>query len=66
MTRAQNVLNIIKHPFLTAGRSYNSTAQKYPFATGVVTTVVKTSAADMFAQKVRASRKVASMYGANC
>jgi protein Mpv17 len=48
MNRAQRVLNILKTPL----RSYNEVAQRYPFETGVVTTVVKTSAADLFAQKV--------------
>lgn len=48
MSRAQRVLNLLKAPL----RSYNEVAQKYPFETGVVTTVVKTSLADMFAQKV--------------
>lgn len=33
---------------------YNRTAQKHPFAVGVITTGLKTSAADWFAQKVRA------------
>ena len=49
MSRVQRVLNILKTPL----RSYNEVAQRYPFETGVVTTVVKTSAADLFAQKVR-------------
>lgn len=40
------------NPLLQLGRSYNATAQKYPMGTGVVTTVVKTSAADLFAQMV--------------
>lgn len=50
MSRAafQRALNILKAPL----RSYNEVAQRYPFETGVVTTVVKTSAADLFAQKV--------------
>lgn len=43
------MLNILKAPL----RSYNEVAQKHPFETGVITTVVKTSAADLFAQKVR-------------
>jgi len=32
--------------------AYNETAKKWPMSTGVVTTVIKTSGADMFAQKV--------------
>jgi protein Mpv17 len=37
-------------PFVSAGSWYNRTAQASPLATGVVTTGVKTSAADAFAQ----------------
>lgn len=48
MSRLQRALNVLKTPL----RSYNEVAQRYPFETGVVTTVVKTSAADLFAQKV--------------
>jgi protein Mpv17 len=44
----QRALQLLKAPL----RSYNEVAQKYPFETGVITTVVKTSAADLFAQKV--------------
>lgn len=39
-------------PLKRAGQAYNETAKKYPMSTGVVTTVVKTSAADAFAQFV--------------
>jgi protein Mpv17 len=42
---------LLKAPFLAFGRSYNAAAQRRPMATGLVTTVVKTSAADLFAQK---------------
>lgn len=52
MSRLRHAFNIIKYPLVTVGRSYNEVAQRYPFSTGVVTTVVKTSAADLFAQKV--------------
>lgn len=52
MSRLLRAVNIIKAPLMSAGRAYNSTAEKYPMLTGVVTTVVKTSAADLFAQKV--------------
>lgn len=48
LSRLQRALNVLKAPL----RSYNEVAQRYPFETGVVTTVVKTSAADLFAQKV--------------
>ncbi|PNG99930.1 Protein sym1 [Tetrabaena socialis] len=47
----------LKAPFIRFGRAYNETAQKYPFSTGVLTTVVKTSAADLFAQKVMERRE---------
>lgn len=49
---AASVLALVKQPFVTAGRSYNAAAQRNPFLVGTVTTVVKTSAADLFAQKV--------------
>ncbi|KAJ9524495.1 hypothetical protein QJQ45_019552 [Haematococcus lacustris] len=39
-------------PFIHIGSVYNSTAKRWPLGTGVVTTVLKTSAADLFAQKV--------------
>ena len=39
-------------PFAGAAHWYNRAAQRRPFLVGVVTTGVKTSAADMFAQKV--------------
>lgn len=41
----------LRLPFVTVGLAYNAKALKHPFWTGVVTTVVKTSAADCFAQK---------------
>lgn len=50
--RLKQVLSVIGKPAVYVGRSYNEVAQRYPFGTGVVTTVVKTSAADVFAQKV--------------
>ena len=40
-------------PFTGVASWYNRTAQSYPFTVGVVTTGLKTSAADVFAQKVR-------------
>lgn len=60
MNRAQRVLNILKTPL----RSYNEVAQRYPFETGVVTTVVKTSAADLFAQKVSTQFQALMHHGA--
>jgi protein Mpv17 len=49
----KRAFNAVKYPIVATGRAYNEVAQRYPFGTGVVTTVVKTSAADLFAQKVR-------------
>ena len=40
-------------PFTALGRWYNNAAQSRPVVTAVVTTGLKTSAADLFAQKVR-------------
>eukprot|EP00775_Hariotina_reticulata_P003648 gene3648-3909_t len=57
MAALRQLFNAIKYPLVTVGRSYNEVAQKYPFQTGVITTVVKTSAADMFAQKVIEKRE---------
>lgn len=54
MSRLQRLGQAIRLPFMSIGRGYNKIAEKNPFATGVVTTVVKTSAADLFAQKVGA------------
>ena len=39
-------------PFTNVATWYNRTAQKAPFTVGVVTTGLKTSSADLFAQKV--------------
>uniref|UniRef100_A0A7S0V9X4 Peroxisomal membrane protein n=1 Tax=Polytomella parva TaxID=51329 RepID=A0A7S0V9X4_9CHLO len=44
--------NAVKAPFITVFRAYNNVAMKHPFGTGVITTGLKTSAADLFAQKV--------------
>lgn len=57
MQRIKQVLSIVGKPALYVGRQYNEVAQRYPFGTGVVTTVVKTSAADLFAQKVLEKRE---------
>lgn len=50
---SSRALALAKQPFLAFGRAYNAKAQASPFLVGTVTTVVKTSAADLFAQKVR-------------
>ena len=44
--------NFLLRPFWNAGIWYSETAKKSPFVTGIVTTTLKTSAADMFAQLV--------------
>lgn len=43
---------LVWSPLAKAGSWYNNTAKKHPFTCGVVTSGVKTSAADIFAQKV--------------
>ncbi|GAX75905.1 hypothetical protein CEUSTIGMA_g3348.t1 [Chlamydomonas eustigma] len=43
--------------FKRIGLGYNRLAEQYPQATAIITTVVKTSAADAFAQKVIEGRK---------
>ena len=50
----------VKAPLFAAGRAYNEVAIAHPMRTGIITTVVKTSAADLFAQKVRAARVAAA------
>ena len=54
----KRLLNAVKQPLCAAGRAYNNVAVAYPMRTGIVTTVVKTSAADLFAQKVCVARGV--------
>ena len=53
---APYIQNLLKNPVLSpiarAGLWYSETAKAYPFFTGFVTTGLKTSAADVFAQKV--------------
>lgn len=49
------MLALLKQPFLAVAHKYNAVAQQRPMATGLITTVVKTSAADLFAQTVRAA-----------
>lgn len=48
---------VLVSPLTGAARWYNRTAQANPFAVGVVTTGLKTSAADWFAQKVIEKRE---------
>ncbi|KAL4428327.1 hypothetical protein ABPG75_002416 [Micractinium tetrahymenae] len=48
---------LLLSPFTSVAGWYNRTAQAYPFTVGVVTTGLKTSAADVFAQKVVEGRE---------
>lgn len=43
---------LVFSPIIKLGSWYNNTAKKHPFVCGVATTGLKTSAADIFAQKV--------------
>lgn len=52
MSQIAAVGRALLSPFTGAGRWYNETAKAHPFGTGVMTTGLKTSAADFFAQKV--------------
>lgn len=54
---ARRTLNILTNPFMKVGSAYNSVAVKHPFSTGVITTFLKTSAADLFAQKILEKRE---------
>jgi len=56
-SRLRLALRAFQAPFLTAGRAYNATAERHPLVTGLVTTLLKTSAADAFAQKVVEGRR---------
>jgi hypothetical protein len=60
MSAVFRVANAIKAPFFNAGRAYNQAAQKSPATTGIVTTLLKTSAADWFAQKVSELEMISS------
>ena len=52
MGTLSRLANAAKNPFLAVARAYNKTAEKNPLRTGLITTLLKTSAADAFAQKV--------------
>ena len=54
MRRLTALRDAVLWPFCEVGARYCSAAQKHPFAVGVLTTGLKTSAADLFAQKARA------------
>jgi len=57
MSLLKSVAQTLFRPFATVARSYNAAAERSPFTTGVVTTVIKTSAADLLAQKVIEGRE---------
>ena len=52
MSQIAAVGRVLLAPFVATGRWYNNTAKAHPFTTGVTTSGLKTSAADLFAQKV--------------
>ena len=49
----RGALGLVASPFVKMGTAYAAAAEKRPFTVGVVTTGLKTSAADLFAQMVR-------------
>lgn len=51
----QKIGSTLWSPFVKLGTAYSNAAAKRPFVVGVLTTGVKTSAADLFAQTVRTS-----------
>lgn len=55
------MVSLITSPFVRFGIMYSQAAEKRPFTVGVITTGVKTSAADLFAQMVRTSAQHCSL-----
>eukprot|EP00892_Ulva_mutabilis_P003305 jgi/Ulvmu1/1346/UM011_0074.1 len=53
----QKAVSALANPFVQAGQAYASAAARRPFVVGVLTTGIKTSAADMFAQMVMEGRE---------
>lgn len=49
---AATVARSLTQPFVNFGKWYAATAERAPFRTALWTSLLKTSAADMFAQKV--------------
>lgn len=58
MTAVQRAGSRLLRLFATPCKLYNETAQKHPASTGIITTLLKTSAADAFAQMVRVNLSV--------
>lgn len=48
----RNAMGVVSSPFVRFGKAYAAAAERRPFAVGVLTTGLKTSAADLFAQMV--------------
>lgn len=57
MSQLRLIGRALAAPFLRLGSGYNSIAQRFPQATALGTTVLKTSAADAFAQLVMERRE---------
>ena len=57
MSQVASAARTLLSPFISTGRWYNETAKAHPLATGIITSGVKTSAADLFAQKVIEGKK---------
>lgn len=54
-------MSAIAAPFRSFGAWYLCKAQKYPFYTAFFTSGIKTSAADLFAQKVNSGTTLAAL-----
>lgn len=54
---ASQLGQLLRAPLFGLARAYNNAAVKRPFVTGIITTTLKTSAADLFAQKVIEGRE---------
>ena len=57
MSQIAQAGRLLLSPFTSAASWYNSTAKAHPLATGIWTSGLKTSAADLFAQKVIEKRE---------
>lgn len=57
MSQIVNTGRLLLSPFVSIGTWYNNTAKAHPLATGIWTSGLKTSAADLFAQKVIEGKK---------
>lgn len=57
MSKISQAGRLVLGPFASLGTWYNNTAKAHPLATGIWTSGLKTSAADLFAQKVIEGKK---------